>query len=171
MITRDPKKIITLESGVSAWVDSETGLMWEVKNSSNIKYMYVWSKSRVANVAESNKVWMEPDVKDCEIYIERMNAMNYAGHDDWRLPAMDELKTILHRNEKGLVNVKPPLSVNCMRGAWSDTPALMSYVFRFTGDWRNEAHIPTVFVLDLSTMSAAPYDPGYTLWIRAVRAS
>lgn len=169
MITRDQEKVIALDSGISAWVDLKTGLMWEVKNEDNFKFMYVWSKSRVSKVAESNKLWMEADVKDCESYIERMNSTNYAGYDDWRLPTVEELKTILYRNEKGLVAVKPPLSGNCGRGVWSDTPAISTYVFRITGDWRNEAHIPTIFVLDFSKMSIVPYDPAYTLWIRAVR--
>jgi hypothetical protein len=167
MIARDQKKKITLDSGVLAWADTETGLMWEVKNDGNLKFMYVWSKSRIANVAESNMVWMEDDVKDCESYIVRMNAKNYAGCDDWRFPTIDQLLIILYRNE-GLVDVKPPLSKNCMRGTWSDTPILAVYVYK-TGDWRNGAYIPTVHVLDLSTMSAAPYSPAYTLWIRAVR--
>src|SRR4051812_48151188 len=122
MITRDQNKIINLDSGVSAWIDTETGLMWEVKSKENLKFMYVWSKSRVHNVAEDYKIWMEDDVRDCENYIKRMNAKSYAGYDDWRLPTIDELKTLLHGNEEGMVNVKPPLSGNCMRGTWSDTP-------------------------------------------------
>lgn len=169
MISRDQKKIINLDSGVSAWIDTETGLMWEVKNEENFKFMYVWSKSRVANVAESCKSSMEDDVRDCESYIKRLNAKIYAGYDDWRLPTIDELKTLLYRNDEGVVNVKPPLSWNCMRGTWSDTPAMAVHVFKVTGDWRNEAYIPTILFLDLSNMSAVPYDPGYTLWIRAVR--
>ena len=169
MIERDQNKIITLDSGVLAWVDAETGLMWEVKNDDNLKFMYVWSKSRVAKVAESNKVWMEDDVRDCESYIARMNATNYAGYDDWRLPAIGELRTILYTNAEGVVNVKLPLSKNCMRGTWSDTPTMAVYAYK-TGDWRNGAYIPTVNVLDLSIMSVGPYDPAYTLWIRAVRA-
>ena len=100
MLALDQKKVIELHSGVTAWVDTETGLMWEVKNAYNLLYMYVWSKSRVAKVEESCKVWMEDKlcgedkVADCESYIKRMNSAAYSGHDDWRLPTIDELKTI-----------------------------------------------------------------------------
>ena len=169
MISTDQEKKINLDSGISAWVDSETSLMWEVKNNDNFKFMYVWSKSRVSKVAESSKSSMEEEVKDCESYIERMNATSYSGFNDWRLPTIEELKSILSRSENGHVNVKPPLSGNCMRGTWSDTPAMAVHVIKVTGDWRNEAYIPTIFVLDLSKMAAVPYDQGYTLWIRAVR--
>jgi hypothetical protein len=175
MIALDQKKVIELYSGISAWVDDETGLMWEVKNAHNLLYMYVWSESRVAKVEESCKVWMEdklcmkPAVWDCGSYIKRMNSAGYSGHDDWRIPTIDELLTTLCPTNDGTKTVKPPLSKNCTRGTWSDSPTLVVHVYRATDDWRNEGYIPTIEVLDLETMSAGPYDPGFTLWIRAVR--
>jgi hypothetical protein len=170
MITQDQQKVISLDSGVSAWVDTHTGLVWEVKNQENFKYMYVWSKSRVNKVADSCKSSMEDDVKDCESYIKRLNSLKYSVYDDWRISTIIELITTLNKSIGGSISVKPHLSRNCMRGTWSDTPAMSVYAYRVTGDWRNEAHIPTILVLDLSKMSAVPYDPSYTLWIRAVRA-
>lgn len=169
MLALDQKKVIELYSGITAWVDTQTGLMWEVKNGCNLKYMYVWSRSRVAKVEESCKVWMEDEVRDCGSYIERMNSAAYSEYSDWHIPTIDELKTILSTTEGGVTTIKPPLSKNCMRGTWSDSPTMVVHAYKATNDWRNEGYIPTIQVLDLETMSAAPYDPGHTLWIRAVR--
>jgi hypothetical protein len=62
-------------------VDRTTGLMWQKSGSSG--YM---------------------DYQDAQAYITRLNAQNFAGHNDWRLPTIPELMSLLEpeRQSNGL---------------------------------------------------------------------
>jgi len=85
MIQHDQDKIIEFDDGILAWVDNDSGLMWEVKSKENIDFMYVWHKNKVADVAEEFKVKFEPEIHDCTSYVESLNKEQYSGFNDWRL--------------------------------------------------------------------------------------
>jgi len=46
-ISDDPNRVIEFKDNIDAWIDKDTGLMWEVKTGKNIKHEYVWSEDNV----------------------------------------------------------------------------------------------------------------------------
>ena len=100
-ISKDQKKVIEKDSGITAWVDEETGLVWEVKNDKN------------KNLIMSQK--------DCNSYVDNLNVIEYSGFHDWRLPTLKELKTLLSKTKTNFSYIKPPLSKNTNYGYWTST--------------------------------------------------
>ena len=91
-----------LESNVLSWKDTNTGLIWETKkyNTLNNQHKYTDSKTILKN----------------------LNSENYAGFSDWRVPTLEELKTLItnEKNDKDLY-IKKPLSTNNDTLYWTST--------------------------------------------------
>jgi uncharacterized protein YpmB len=100
-ISKDAKTVITKDSGVTAWVDIDTGLTWEVKSDTT------------KNLVMSQK--------ECHAYVDNLNVIEYSGFSDWRLPTLKELKTILTKEKSGFMYTKAPLSKNSNYGYWTAT--------------------------------------------------
>ncbi len=101
-ISKSATDIIEINSDITAWIDSVTGLMWEVKNDK--------SKNLIMSF------------KECSAYVDNLNIVEYSGFNDWRLPTLKELKTILTTEaNNGLWFVKKPLSKNTNYGYWTAT--------------------------------------------------
>lgn len=100
-ISKDQKKVIEKDSGITAWIDEETGLVWEVKNDIN------------KNLVMSQK--------DCNNYVDNLNVLEYSGFTDWRIPTLKELKTLLSKDRKNFSLTKSPLSKNTNYGYWTST--------------------------------------------------
>lgn len=100
-ISKDQKKVIEKDSGITAWIDEETGLMWEVKNDKN-KNLIMSQKETLA-------------------YADNLNIIEYSGFTDWRVPTLKELKTLLSKTKKNFLFIKTPLSKNTNYGYWTST--------------------------------------------------
>ena len=173
-IEYDQSKVIGIKDGISAWVDKDTGLMWEIKNSYNISMMYVWHTSYVKKLPitdlDNNKLPYEPNVKDATSYVERLNENQYAGFDDWRLPSFEELATLIHHDGAYRL-IKKPLQQNTCAQYWSDSPSMMVNVMTVPGmDIKDTAHIPSIDILDFTNAEKINYNPSNSLWIRCVRS-
>ncbi len=84
-----------------AWDDEK--LIWEVKQESNIDKTYTWEEARA--------------------YARKLNKEEYAGFDNWRLPTLDELKTLLTKEPNNGFYIKAPLSDNLSSiEYWTSTP-------------------------------------------------
>jgi len=92
-------KIIEFEDNFKAWVDEESGLMWEVKDKENSKNKYTYY--------------------DAQKYIEELNLKEYCGFNDWIIPKESKLE---------ILKTKIPLSKNYnIYYYWSSTTASLDY--------------------------------------------
>lgn len=103
-------------NGSECWQDDVTGLIWEEKNSSDFRrtgHVYTWYDSKQATNGgfagaedlNSDSVSGYVDNAACsyslpkcntEAYIAALNAANYCGYSDWRLPTRTELLTLVN---------------------------------------------------------------------------
>ena len=119
-ISTDQNKAIEFSDNIEAWIDADTGLMWEVKTAENIKHGYVWSKEWIKNSRYQER--LTDDVKDTFSYAQKLNANNHGGFSDWRVPTHEELKTVYTKEKNNGYYIKYPLSKNTASDDyWSST--------------------------------------------------
>lgn len=75
-ISSDKNKIIEFRSGILAWIDEDTNLMWEVKHEGNFQEKFTYDSAFE--------------------YVDEINQMKYAGFSDWRLPNLCEVLSLIH---------------------------------------------------------------------------
>ena len=110
------KQKIQAQRDSEVWLDSDTGLMWEMKTEENIGHKYVWSQENVAQA--QNPELLTDDVKDAFSYADKLNSNGFGGYDDWRVPTLEELKTLLTNKN---YFIKDELSKNSSGDYWSST--------------------------------------------------
>ncbi len=107
-ISYDQEEIIEFNDEYYAWVDKETGLMWEVKQNSQWGDELVWSEQA------------EPDGDFSTFdYVDELNSNNYAGFNDWRVPLIEELAS-LAVEQNANTYLKRPLSENIPSAMFRD---------------------------------------------------
>jgi len=95
-----------LRADAAAWVmvkDNVTGLIWEVKqdkdgtenytNPHDADNIYTWYDSNPET--NSGDAGTPGDGTDTEDFINALNAANYGGNDNWRMPTITELESII----------------------------------------------------------------------------
>lgn len=130
-ISDDQIRAIEFEDQIDAWIDKDTGLMWEVKTKENIEHSYVWSKEEIEKVVFPKE--LTDDIKDAFSYAQKLNTNNHAGFSDWRVPTIEELKTLVTEEENNSNCIKYPLSKNNAVASyyWSST----TYAYYASGAW------------------------------------
>ena len=144
-ISDDQNRVIEFSDNILAWKDTETNLMWEIKNEENIKHCYVWSKEDIAESIKNGwDTYLTDDVKDAFSYAKKLNKINYCGFNDWRVPTIDELKTILTKEESEIVGyantnyyIKRPLSKNTTHWYWSSSSSANSSSYAWSVYFNN----------------------------------
>jgi Protein of unknown function (DUF1566) len=79
-------------------VDKNTGLMWQ------------------RSASEDRMIW-----KDGFAFIEKLNAQNFAGHNDWRYPTREELATLILSEEDRRSGLYIDPAFGKQRNCWSST--------------------------------------------------
>ncbi len=154
-ISNEQNKAIEFEDKVEAWIDIDTGLMWEVKTKENIKHQYVWNKESIKNSLQAEA--LTDSVTDAFLYAEKLNAQNFGGFNDWRVPTREELKTLLTKKKNNNYYIKLALSCNTLsNGYWSSTT------------YKNFKHYAWFVYFNLG--NEYHYSKYYNYYVRCVRA-
>lgn len=122
-------------------LDEVTGLTWEVKdtlpNLNDPGYSYSWYSSSAVNDGgdpgtENGGNCSDSVNCDTEKFVAAVNAENYCGFNDWRLPTIEEQVSLAHMNLSQLNHdfrgfygnsfFKMKLDSASRRGLWSSTP-------------------------------------------------
>ncbi len=153
-----------LTDDATEWVmvqDNVTGLIWEVKqnqdnqinhdNPHDADNQYTWYDSHLEGIGAGNP----GDGTDTQDFIYALNAQNFGGFSDWRIPKRDELRTIVHydRINPAIDTAYFPNSVPS--DYWSATSV--------AGDMSNAWYI------NFNLGNDFPADKGYNGYVRAVR--
>jgi len=97
------------------WTDKDSGLIWEIKQNNTIDKLYTWDQALN--------------------YAQELNTKNYCGFNDWRVPTIDELNTLVPKTSyKGIDNkdvyIKKPLINNTYSSSyWSSSVPVSYYNF------------------------------------------
>jgi len=116
--------------------DNRTGLTWEVKTNGRLlrdkHWTYTWLDT--TRTAENNKGSYAGEVNggqcltgsscDTQAYVIAINAKKLCGYDDWRLPRVDELHTLLNREDNcpGTCIDQDYFPNTAKGGYWSSSP-------------------------------------------------
>jgi hypothetical protein len=91
-----------LPEEASQWVavqDNESGLIWEIKTNDgglqDSKQTFSWYDPNGKIVGEKNGGQCEGCRCDTAAYVEAINKMQLAGYKDWRVPSLDEFKSLV----------------------------------------------------------------------------
>lgn len=103
-------KIAADGSSLPAWqgpwqcvVDSRTGLLWEVKTDSETIHDGYWSYSwfnQNQGVENFGDCYFKKDRCDTNDLVELTNQQGLCGFNNWRLPTLKELSSIVDQNHK-----------------------------------------------------------------------
>ena len=133
------------DNGDGTVTDNVSGLTWEKKTDANVNGVYTWA--------------------DALAYVEALNAMNgsqgYAGHNDWRMPNVRELQSILDYGRlPPMIDpaLGPTVGILNFVNFWSSTTAMLAY-YPGTSAW----------AVDFLNGEMLAFGKGSFLRIRAVR--
>jgi hypothetical protein len=96
-----------LPNTATEWVaiqDNETGLIWEVKTNDGglqeSQHTYTWYNPDAEIVGKENGGHCQGCRCDTAAYVEAINKMRLTGANNWRVPTIDELESLLKSIDK-----------------------------------------------------------------------
>lgn len=145
------------QNGHDCIKDSTTGLIWEQKtNDYSIRHKdntYAWyepsDKANGGNAGNTN------DGLNTHEYIKQLNAMNYCGYSDWRLPNVAELRSIVDFGKEGVV-IAPIFTHSLPYFYWTSSP--------------DASHKDYAWAISFHNGDDSYYNKNQSHYVRAVRS-
>jgi hypothetical protein len=155
-----------LPDSAASWAmvrDNVTGLIWEVKtNKDNVKNYnnphdadntYTWYDSNPAT--NGGNAGTSGSGTDTEDFIAELNAANFGGHNDWRLPTIKELSTLVNSS----------IVIPSIDAAWFPNTVSSSYCSSTT----YAGYTGYAWSVDFGIGGVYGHYKSYSYYVRAVR--
>jgi hypothetical protein len=148
----------SLHDSATSWAtvrDNVTGLIWEEKHTMNSAVNY-----NDPNDADNTYTWYDGSTgttlngRDTQDFINALNARNYGGYNDWRLPTVKELANLVDTNR--------PMSAPKINTIYFSNTQLGDY-------WSATSSSNGAWSVYFYYGYASNYDTGYGYYARAVR--
>ena len=107
------------DNGDGTFTDNNSGLMWEIKTLDGSIHDY-------NNIYSWSTTGEDPDGTVFTVFLEGLNTISFADYDDWRIPTVKELQSLVDYSQSGPA-ISPELP-GVMIGVgiyyWTSTPAV-----------------------------------------------
>jgi len=137
-----------VDNGDGTITDRATGLMWEKEGSSKEIHYY-----------------------SAEKYVKKLNKKKFAGHDDWRIPTIEELYSILEPNTNNKFHINPVFGTKPFHCWSADKSALPTLVVQ-----KRTQYLTLDYTKGTFSNAHIGFQPGgssasnFSSYIRAVRS-
>jgi hypothetical protein len=114
----NPRFLINADATVR---DALTDLIWSQDANIIATLDLNWLRKNKYTTGTENDGWVS--WQHALDYVAKLNADNYAGHNDWRLPNINELRSLIDHSRRGpaLPDGRPFTNVKAFPGYWSST--------------------------------------------------
>ncbi len=136
----------------NVWLDESTNLTWELKTKDNWELMYYSNdsaKQRPTEYQIQNQVKINEDCLTAEDYVRHLNEIMHGGYSDWRLPTINELRSLYDKETKSMNYGVSSLSRIAYLSADHDET--------------------NTLIFDYGIGDVGKYDINNLLWVRCVR--
>lgn len=137
--------------------DNVTGLTWELKDAGNLSLRFVDHQYSLHDTGDTNLCDASLGDQPCTVdaYVQTVNAEGLCGYEDWRLPGLHELQSMVHYGRQA-----PP---------WQDTDFFPGTAAAPLWSSTADAGGGGLWAMDMNTALPGPVTPDSAQSLRLVR--